>query len=162
MTTEPDPHGDGLRVSLSDAFELPLPRRAAFRLFTARGEELWVPGWEPRFPVPATDDLEIGTVWLTRDDRGRTTTWVVLDCDPGVRVRYARVADEWTAGTVTVGLVDASEGCRVTVDYDLTALQPDAAAELARFADGYPAFLGSWRQAILDHLESGGRLPDPV
>jgi hypothetical protein len=162
MTNETNPTSAGTRVALSDTFELPLERRAAFRLFTARGEELWVPGWEPRFPVPAADDLEVGTVWLTRDDGGRTTAWVVLDCDPGVRVRYARVAEGWTAGTVTVRLADASEGCRVTVDYDLTALHADAAAELARFADDYTAYLGTWRQAILDHVVSGGRLPDAV
>ena len=67
MTTETNSTPDGLRVMLSEAFELPLTRRAAFRLFTARGEELWVPGWEPRFPVPAADDLDVGTVWQTLD-----------------------------------------------------------------------------------------------
>jgi hypothetical protein len=162
MTTVPSPTQEGVRVILSDAFELPLARGAAFRLFMARGEELWVPGWTPRFPVLAADDLEVGTVWLTRDDHDRTTTWIVLDCDPGARVRYARIAEAWTAGTVTVTLTDASDGCRVNVGYDLTAVVPDAAAELARFADDYGAYLGSWRQAILDHLASGGRLPDPV
>jgi hypothetical protein len=162
VTVERDAALEGVRVRLADAFELPLGRRAAFRLFTARGEELWVPGWAPRFPVASADDLDIGTVWLTRDDQGRTTTWIVLDCDPGTSVRYARVAEAWTAGTVTVALADAADGCRVTVEYDLTALQADAAAELARFADDYPAYLASWRQAILDHLTSGGRLPDPI
>ena len=43
-----------------------------------------------------------------------------------------------------------------------TAVVPDAAAELARFADDYPAYLGSWRRAILDHVVSGGRMPEPV
>jgi hypothetical protein len=38
----------------------------------------------------------------------------------------------------------------------------DAAADLARFADGYAAFLGEWRTTILDHLATGGALPDPV
>ena len=162
MRTQPDGTERGRRVVLSDAFELPLARRAAFRLFTARGEELWVPGWEPRFPVPTADDLEVGTVWQTLDDDGRPTTWIVLECGLGSRVRYARVAEAWTAGTVTVVLADAPGGCRVTVEYDLTALVPDAAAELARFADDYPAYLGSWRRAILDHVTSGGRMPDPV
>lgn len=162
MTTETNSTRDGLRVMLSEAFELPLTRRAAFRLFTARGEELWVPGWEPRFPVPAADDLDVGTVWQTLDDDGRPTTWIVLECELGTRVRYARVAEAWTAGTVTVALADASDGCRVTVEYDLTAVVPDAAAELARFADDYPAYLGSWRRAILDHVVSGGRMPEPV
>lgn len=162
MTTETSPTPERLRVTLRDALELPLERRAAFRLFTARGEELWVPGWAPRFPVETADDLEVGTVWLTTDEHGRATTWIVLDCDPVSRVRYARVAEAWTAGTVTVALDDAPDGCRVTVDYDLTAIEPDAAAELARFADAYPEYLDSWRQAIVDHLASGGRLPDPV
>lgn len=162
MTTETNPTPGGVRATLSDVFDLPLTRRAAFRLFSARGEELWVPGWEPRFPVPGADDLEVGTVWQTLDDDGRTTTWIVLECELGTRVRYARVAEAWTAGTVTVALADASDGCRVAVEYDLTAVVPDAASELARFAADYPAYLESWRRAILDHVASGGRMPEQV
>ncbi|GAA2044198.1 hypothetical protein GCM10009819_33890 [Agromyces tropicus] len=150
------------RVAVHDAFDLPLARRAAFRLFTARGEELWVPGWSPRFFVDRADDLEVGTVWRTHDDAGRPTTWVVVAAEPGVRVRYARVAQDWTAGTVDVELSDAADGCRVRVGYDLTAMTADAAAELDRFEAGYAASLASWREAILDHLDSGGALPDPV
>ena len=158
MTTTPA----GGRAVVRDAFDLPLPRRAAFRLFTARGEELWVPGWVPRFFTDVADDLEVGTVWRTDDDAGRPTTWIVLDAEPGSRVRYARVAERWTAGTVTVELADLPDGCRVAVEYDLTAMHPDAAAELARFADGYADYLASWRDAILDHLAAGGPMPDPV
>jgi hypothetical protein len=156
------PGAAGGRARLSGAFELPLPRRAAFRLFTARGEELWVPGWAPRFFTDVADDLEVGTVWRTDGDEGRPTTWIVLDSAPGARVRYARVAEGWTAGTVTVELAETPDGCRVAVEYDLTAMHPDAATELARFADGYPAYLDSWRDAILDHLASGGPMPEPV
>ncbi|WP_353813361.1 SRPBCC family protein [Agromyces sp. SYSU T00266] len=154
--------GDGARAVLHGAFELPLSRREAFRLFTARGEELWVPGWAPRFFVEGADDLEVGTVWQTSGDDGRPTTWVVLDCEPGRSVRYARVAEGWTAGTVTVDLADADDGCLVRVTYDLTALTPDAGADLARFADGYTDYLGEWRTTILDHVASGGAMPDPV
>jgi hypothetical protein len=152
----------GGRAALRDEFELPLARRAAFRLFTARGEELWVPGWAPRFFQDDADDLAAGTVWQTRDDAGRATTWIVLDCEPGRGARYARVSEGWTAGTVTVVLDDIAGGCRVRVEYDLTAMTTDAAADLARFADGYAAFLGEWRTTILDHLATGGALPDPV
>ncbi|MFE5672240.1 SRPBCC domain-containing protein [Agromyces sp. NPDC056523] len=150
------------RTTLRDSFDLPLSRGVAFRLFTARGEQLWVPGWTPRFFADVEDDLAVGTVWRTDDDAGRPTTWIVLDADPPSRVRYARVAEAWTAGTVTVSLTETTSGCRVTVEYDLTAIHPDAAAELDRFADGYPTYLGSWRDAILDHLDSGGPMPDPV
>jgi len=152
----------GVRAVLRGEFGLPLPRRDAFRLFTARGEELWVPGWRPRFFVEGADDLEVGTVWQTSDDDGRPTTWVVLDCEPGRSARYARVAEGRTAGTVTVELDDAAEGCMVRVAYDLTATTTDAAADLARFADGYPDHLDEWRATILDHLGAGGAMPEPV
>ena len=132
------------------------------RVFTARGEELWVPGWVPRFFVEGADDLEVGTVWQTGGDDGRPTTWVVLDCEPGRGVRYARVAERRTAGTVTVELDDIEGGSRVRVAYDLTAMTADAAADLVRFADGYAGYLGEWRTTILDHLASGGAMPEPV
>ncbi|GAA1059293.1 SRPBCC family protein [Agromyces bracchium] len=152
----------GSRAVLVGSFELPLSRREAFRLFSARGEELWVPGWVPRFFVAGADDLEVGTVWQTSGDDGRPTTWVVLDCEAGVSARYARVAEGWTAGTVTVELADLADRCLVRVAYDLTALTTDAAADLDRFADGYADYLGEWRTTILDHLASGGAMPDPV
>ncbi|WP_195760707.1 SRPBCC family protein [Agromyces kandeliae] len=154
--------GEGARAVLHGAFELPLSPREAFRLFSARGEELWVPGWVPRFFLEGADDLEVGTVWQTSGDDGRPTTWVVLDCTPGASVRYARVAEGWTAGTVTVELADVAEGCLVRVGYDLTAMSADAAADLARFADGYAGYLAEWRTTILDHLGSGGAMPGPV
>lgn len=153
---------NGAHVSVSDSFELPLARRAAFRLFTARGETLWVPGWAPEFFTDVADDIAIGTVFRTRDETGRATTWVVVDCDSGRRMRYARVVDAFNAGIVTVALKDAPHGCRVTVAYDLTATEPGAATPLREFADGYASFIRSWRDAIMRHLDGGGTLPDSV
>ena len=150
------------RITCLDSFDLPRSRTDAFRLFTARGEQLWVPGWEPRFFGDVTDDLHVGTVWTTDDDAGRTVTWIVIDADPPSRVRYARVTERWTAGTVAVALTETTTGCRVTVEYDLTAIHPDAEAELDRFAEGYAAYLSSWRDLILVHLASGGPMPEPV
>ncbi|GAA1055234.1 hypothetical protein GCM10017608_31270 [Agromyces luteolus] len=152
----------GSRAVLHGSFALSLSRREAFRLFTARGEEFWVPGWVPRFFVEGADDLEVGTVWQTQDDDGRPTTWVVLDCEPAASVRYARVAEGWTAGTVAVEFTETSDGCVVHVAYDLTSMTTDAAADLARFADGCADYLAEWRATILDHLASGGAMPDPV
>lgn len=150
------------RVSLSSSFDLPLARRAAFRLFTARGERLWVPGWSPEFFADVGDDLDEGTVWRTRDDQGRATTWIVIASDRPYRVGYARVAEAGTAGTVRVTIVDDGDGCLVTVAYDLTATTAAADAELAAFRDDYETMIASWREAILAHLAGGGSLPAPV
>ena len=83
----------GTQVSVSELVRAPSPAPAAFRLFTARGETLWVPGWSPEFFAAVADDIAIGTVFRTRDDTRSRTTWVVVDCDPGRRMRYARVVE---------------------------------------------------------------------
>ncbi|MCW6008865.1 SRPBCC family protein [Micromonospora sp. CPCC 205371] len=129
-----------------------LPPDQAFRLFTARGEEEWVAGWRPHFPVPTDDDTAPGTVFVT--DR---TTWVVLDRTVGRHIRYARVVPAISAGTVSVTLHPADAGAPdggagggsdVAVTYDLTALTDAAGRDLDAFAAGYPDFLRSWEQAI--------------
>jgi hypothetical protein len=135
-----------------------LPPAAAFRLFTARGERDWVPGWEPRFAGDLdedADDTAPGVVWETGragDEHDPHTIWLVIDSDPGRRVSYARVTPGGRAGTVTVALAEAPGGSDVEVTYAMTALTPAAGAELAAFAAGYADFLRSWETAIAAHL----------
>ncbi|MFF5213445.1 SRPBCC family protein [Streptosporangium sp. NPDC000396] len=140
-------------MRLTGTLTVGLPPREAFRLFTARGEQDWVAGWKPRFPVPTGDDTVPGTVFETDAD-GRTTTWIVTGRDEGASISYARVTPGHRAGTVEVTLKDAGGRSEVTVAYDLTPLTDDAARELAEFADGYPAFLRSWQDAIETWLRS--------
>jgi hypothetical protein len=123
-----------------------LPPSDAFRLFTPLGEREWVDHWEPRFPDPVDDDSAPGTVFLTTG-HGGTTTWVVVDREPGRRLRYARIA-QGTAGTVEVTLRAVEGGSEVTVTYELTALTEAARPELARFGEHYPEFLHEWHEAI--------------
>lgn len=131
-----------------------MPPDQAFHLFTPRGEEAWAPGWQPQFPDAVDDDTAPGTVFLT-GARGEATIWIVTESDPGRHIAYARVTPHARAGTVTVRLEDGGGHTDVTVTYDLTALTDAAAAELAEFAAGYPAFLRSWRDAIEASLRTG-------
>lgn len=87
----------GRRHTLTGRLHVALPPDQAFRLFTARGEQEWVAGWHPHFPVPTDDDTAPGTVFVT--DR---TTWVVLDRTPGRHIRYARIVPTISAGTVSI------------------------------------------------------------
>jgi hypothetical protein len=138
------------RHTLTGRLRVALPPNQAFRLFTARGEEEWVAGWRPHFPVPTDDDTAPGTVFVT--DR---TTWVVLDRTAGRHLRYARVVPGVSAGTVSVTL-EAAEGAGggsdVTVTYDLTALTDTAGRDLDTFATNYDDFLRSWHAAITTAL----------
>jgi hypothetical protein len=52
------------------------------------------------------------------------------------------------AGTVAVTVEDAGGHSEVEVTYTLTALRPAAVADLHHFAEGYPAYLRSWQEAI--------------
>lgn len=132
---------------LTGRFTLPLEPADAFPLFTARGEQRWVPGWHPHFPVPTTDDTEPGAVFETRVD-GETTTWVVVERQRDRRISYARVTPGSRAGTVTVDIEAAPGGSEITVTYRLTPLSAEGEQNLAEFAAEYPVFLRSWETAI--------------
>lgn len=152
----------GGRRRLTGRIRVGLPPAEAFRLFTPRGEQDWVPGWKPWFPAPAGDDTEPGTVFET-GAHGHRTVWLVLGRQPGRRISYARVTPGDRAGTVTVVINAASEhqpdeaddASDVEVSYELTALTDIAARDLAEFARTYPAYLRSWQEAIATWL--GGR-----
>ncbi|ROR00205.1 polyketide cyclase/dehydrase/lipid transport protein [Streptomyces sp. 2132.2] len=139
------------RRTLSATLTLPLPPEAAFRLFTARGERDWVPGWEPVFPVETPDDTAPGTVWLTASSE-EETTWLVASRDFPRSVSYARITPGVRAGTVTVTLAATEAGSEVTVTYDMTPLTPAAAEALDEFAAEYPAFIRSWEELIAARL----------
>ena len=142
----------GTRQRLTGRIQVSLPPDEAFRLFTPRGEQEWAAGWEPRFPAPAPDDTEPGTVFET-DAHGQHTIWLVLDRHGGKRIRYARVTPGGLAGTVTVAVNAAGRHSEVDVTYDLTELTGTGATgatgrKLSEFASAYPAYLQSWQDAI--------------
>lgn len=132
---------------LTGRIQVDLPPGAAFRLFTPVGEQDWAHGWKPRFPAPALDDTEPGTVFET-DAHGDYSVWVVTEREPGTRISYARVTPGRQAGTVTVTISPAGGHSEVEVTYRLTALTDEGADRLREFAEGYPAYLRSWQDAI--------------
>ena len=137
----------GAQRRLTGRIQVALPPAEAFRLFTPRGEQDWTPGWHPRFPAPAYDDTKPGTVFET-SAHGQQTVWLVTDRQPGRRISYARVTPGDQAGIVTVTINAAGRHSEVEVTYQLTALTGPADRKLREFADGYPAFLRSWQDAI--------------
>ena len=139
------------RERLTGHITVALPPEQAYRLFTPRGEQDWAHGWHPRFPVPAADDAEPGTVFETRA-HGQHTIWLVTGREPGRRICYARVTPGDLAGTVTVTISPSGRHSDVEVTYQLTALTAGAEGRLREFAQGYPAYLRSWQDAISGRL----------
>lgn len=137
-----------LSVSRNGTVRLPRPVKDVLRLFTAEGERLWVPGWEPRYPAPVEDDTAPGAVWLTDSEHG-VTHWVVA-ARSAHGFTYGRITPGFTAGIVTIDAApDADDGTEVTVGYRLTALAPEAAEYLGAFAAGFDGMLAEW-QRLLD------------
>ncbi len=132
---------------LTGRIHVDLPPGEALRLFTPLGEQDWVPGWQPRFPAPAADDTEPGTVFETAA-HGHDSVWIVTERQPGVRIAYARLTPGSQAGTVTVTISPAGGHSDVEVTYRLTALTEEGASRLREFAEGYAAYLRSWQDAI--------------
>lgn len=123
-----------------------LPLAEALPLFTAEGERRWVPGWQPRYPAPVTDDTAPGTVWLTESEHG-LTHWVVAERSAS-GYTYARTVPGFTAGTVRIDARGDGDATHVTVTYRLTALRPEAEAYLDEFAAQFEQMLGEWHRLI--------------
>jgi hypothetical protein len=130
-----------VRVQLTGSFTLPAPVKVVLPLFTAEGERLWAPGWDP---VWAQDDHrhEVGEVWTTQGPP--VTHWVTVDTS-STSVRYSRIAPGDSAGLVAVACAASPEGTTVTVSYDITALSPEGAARLEHFQAGYDDMLAHWK-----------------
>jgi hypothetical protein len=145
------------RVRLTGTIEVTRPPGEAFALFTAEGERAWAESWDPEFPSPAADHSDPGTVFTTAH-HGRAATWIVVGREPGAALAYASLIPGRRAGIVSVRLQPSSCGTSVTVSYDLTALVPEANAELQEFAAQYPQFLAHWKRAIAHAI---GSTPSP-
>jgi hypothetical protein len=135
------------RVQLEGNVAVARPPAEAFALFTPSGERAWAPGWEPQFPSPGASETEPGTIFVVDHD-ARRSVWAVVSCEVGRTIQYATVTPGERAGLITVTCQGSSAGTEATVKYDLTALSPDANAQLEHFAANFPSFLRHWEQAI--------------
>ena len=149
---------DPASVAHSGEFDLDAPPEKAFHLFTAPGETLWVPHWDP--VILSGDGTEAGTVFVTRHGH-ETTIWVVVDFDVDERrARYARVTPGSRAGTVEVRVrANDRGGSTVAVRYELTALAESGNENLAGFdAGAYSEMLKDWEGLIrAAEIDSGSR-----
>lgn len=135
------------RERLTGRLSVPLPPAQAFQLFTPLGERDWAPDWRPRFPVETVDDSDPGTAFET-DAHGPVRTWLVVERQPGHRIRYASFTPGNRVSLITVELAPTPSGSEVTVTYDITALSEAGARELVHFAQGYTHYLDSWQELI--------------
>lgn len=128
-------------------FELNLSMEDALPLFTAEGERLWAPGWEPEVLGAGA-----GSVFVTRAGDSETT-WVVVDYDASRGIaRYARWVPDVQAGLVEVHCTAlAPDRSAVRVRYTLTPLSAAAVGTVGAFLEPqrFAAFIEGWRRSIV-------------
>ena len=149
MALTADSVADMTRVIRTGTVRVAATPEQAFPLFTAPGERLWVPGWDPII-VGGGEGLERGSAWLTGDGEDHTI-WLVVDYDPEkLHARYARITPGSRAGTVEVtARSDGSGATRVEVTYDLTALSEQGNEMLAEFDEAnYAKMMVEWERLI--------------
>jgi len=130
------------------------PAALAFRLFTPKAEELWIDDWRPRYLRPGDGSTTPGMVFTTGEG-AEFTVWQLLEFDPQARRSvYVRTTPASRAGTVSVQAnpLDLSH-TEVTVQYEMTALRPDADPMLDAYRE--PAFgrmIEQWERSIRERM----------
>ncbi len=128
-----------------------LPPEQAMELFTPKGERRWADGWDPQYPE--ADRREGPGAVFTTGHGDNQTTWIMVDHGPK-NVRYARVIQGMTAGTVAVDAVGSGEhSTRVRVTYELTALSRAGESRLDAFDADYDTAIGGWSTEIAAGLQ---------
>ena len=145
---------DAITIARNGSFELDMTPEEALPLFTAPGEKLWIPIWNPI--ILNGDGFEKGTVFVTTN-HGHTTYWLVTDYDTDAKhAQYVRVTPEANTGTVDVSITSNGKGgTTVHVAYQLTALSPAGNENLKEsFSESnYAAMMEDWRTMINDSRE---------
>jgi hypothetical protein len=137
-----------IQVTRSATLVFGAPVERVLPMFTPAGERLWAEGWDPSFPAGERGDgADPGTVFTT--SHSGPTTWIVVS-RTDASVRYARVTHGRTAGLVTATCAPQAGGAgtAVTVTYELTAISPEAEAELDVFDRHFATMMDTWQQAV--------------
>jgi len=132
------------------------PIQQVWPLFGADKERVWSPNWNPHFvhPIPAND--EAGMVFTVAHDHMRSA-WVNTQFDEkNGRIQYVYMIPEALVTVITLQLTAQGEQTRVEVQYNRTALSPEADAHVKHMADGDRTTGPEWEKEVNDYLAKGG------
>ncbi|MCV2884028.1 hypothetical protein OE749_04910 [Aestuariibacter sp. AA17] len=145
---------DAVTVERISSFELSMPPEKALPLFTAPGEILWAPGWNPN--ILSGDGFEKGTAWLTQHGN-ITTYWHVSKYDiENKQAIYTMITPDETMGTVSVAISSNDKGGSVvSVTYKLTGLSKAGNKKLTTHYSKthYPKMIAQWKSWIESNMD---------
>lgn len=145
-----------MRAEFQHEIGVDLPVGEALPLFTPKGEELWVPGWQPRYISPATGETREEMVFTTEDD-GQTIFWTCLKWQPAAgHARYLRIVPGSRISFVDVLCrADGPSRTRVCVSYEHFALTEQGKQYLETISPAsYAESIDGWTELIAAHGEN--------
>ena len=139
-------------TEITQDFELPLPAERAIGLFTPKGEEAWVPDWNPRYIWPQTGETRREMLFTTGAGAD-SVIWTCLAWEPDLgHARYQKIMAPALAIFVDVRARPTQNGrSSVTVTYSYAPLSPEGERAVADIdQDAHRAALARWPGMLLE------------
>lgn len=123
-------------------------------LFGAEKERLWSKDWNPAFiyPTPASDLR--GMVFEVEHGQHRSV-WVNTEFNlKEGRVQYVYVIPDALVTVIGLRLTPEENTTRVEVEYDRTALSPEADSHVRHMAEGDRNSRAKWEESVNGYLKT--------
>jgi hypothetical protein len=127
-----------------------LPVACALPMFTPKGEEAWVPGWQPDYVWPESGEIGEEMIFTTGEGSEKTF-WLCLRWQPDQgHVRYHRLTPESRVAFVDVRCrPEGEDRTRVSVGYEILALTDHGRAYLEDLSErAFAEMIDQWADLI--------------
>ncbi len=140
------------------------PGEKVFPLLCPVREAHWVPGWQYRLIYSESGYAECGCVFITPNEDGTETTWVVTDHDPAsFRIAFAWVKPGLVSAQIRIhlstGAGESTSHSNAFIQYTYTGLSAEGNREVERYDQKWFRHkMQSWETAINHYLQTGKRI----
>lgn len=150
-------------ISRTMAIQLNAPPDQTLPLFTAVGECLWIPDWEPTYIYPESGEPQTGMIWKTSQYSNVDSIWITAEYDTvACHATYIRFTPERHVARIDVQC-DSIDGAKTIaeVTYSVTAIHADGHEDIEMLTEArFREMIGWWEKAINHYLESGEMLQE--
>ena len=140
------------QTKYTEDFQISQPVGIMFPLFSAEGEKHWVPGWNYKNIMGATD-LHEDYIFVTEnhDHAASDAIWLVKKYDPNSHfVEFYKLEPDEKVGIISVKCspISGSE-TNVSVSYEYIALSEKGREFVTNFTtEEYKDFIDEWKQLL--------------
>jgi hypothetical protein len=126
-------------------------------------EAQWVPGWQYRLIYSESGVAEYSCVFVTPNEDGTETTWIVTDYGPAsFRIGFAWVNPGLMAARITISLSRNAAGhTTALIQYVYTGLSAEGNLEVEGYDQKWFRHkMQHWEAAINHYLQTGKRIEE--